>query len=91
MTLPTCHRRSGRGVFESHFRRTSFLNDAGSVSFSSKLTSKAWKQYVNKAVRHNKRHENESASWVLAAVRLADGTCDPHVLVRPRFRRNPRR
>ena len=31
-TLPTCHRRSGRAVFESYFPRTSFLNDAGSVS-----------------------------------------------------------
>jgi hypothetical protein len=46
---------------------------------------------ADKAVRHDERHENESASWVLAAVGLADGTCDPDVLVRPRFRRNARR
>lgn len=44
---------------------------------------------VNKAVRHDERHENESASWVLAAVRLADATCDPEVLVRPRFAATP--
>jgi hypothetical protein len=49
------------------------------------------KQSVNKAVRYDERHKHESASWVLAAVRLADGTCDPDVLVRPRFRRNARR
>ncbi len=38
---------------------------------------------------HDERH-NESASWLLAAVRLADSTCDSDVLVRPRFRRNAR-
>ena len=69
-SLPTCHRRLGRAVFESDFPRTSLLNDSG---------------------RHDERHKNESASWVVAALRLADGTCDPDVLVRPRFRRNARR
>ena len=30
----------------------------------------------------------QAARWVLAALRLADGTCDPDVLVRPRFGHN---
>ena len=34
----TWHRRSGRAVFESYFPRTSFPNDAGSVSFSIEAT-----------------------------------------------------
>ena len=35
--------------------------------------------------------KNESASWVLAALRLADGFCDADVLVGPRFGGNARR
>src|SRR5687768_5258350 len=40
--------------------------------------------------RHDEKHKNESAGWVLAAVRLADGTCHADVRVRPRFGHNAR-
>lgn len=39
----------------------------------------------------NERHKNDSAGWVLAALRLADGTCDPDGLVRARLGHNARR
>ena len=37
-TLPTCHGRSGRAVFESYFPGTSVLNDAGSIRFCIEAT-----------------------------------------------------
>ena len=54
------------------------------------------RQSKSKFSDHLKRREagiiegNKPASWVLAAVRLTDGTCGSDVLVRPRFRRNAR-
>ena len=43
------------------------------------------------AFRNDERHQNETASRMFPAVHLADGTCDPGAVVRPRFRRNARR